>query len=115
MLKQCDSSTMELVADLDNSTRLIKGRMAHLTEAIESVNAQIQNEDEVALATYYATNYESLKRTCLMDSDLPQIKDIPEKVSFQAKLDMTSLDQFLQDMESVQVCLENFQVANPAD
>ena len=62
---------MELVADLDNSTRLIKGRMAHLSEAIESVNSQIQNEDEVALATYYATNYESLKRTCLMDSDLP--------------------------------------------
>ena len=62
----------------------------------------------MALSTYFANNYENMKRTCLMDSDLPQIKEIPEKVSFQAKLDMTSLDQFLRDMESVQICLENF-------
>lgn len=46
----------------------------------------------MALSTYFANNYENMKRTCLMDSDLPQIKEIPEKVSFQAKLDMTSLD-----------------------
>jgi len=42
-----------------------------------------------------------------MDSDLPQIKEIPDKVNFQAKLDMTSLDQFLRDMESVQICLDS--------
>lgn len=41
MIKQCDASTMELVADLDNSTRLIKGRIAHLSEAIDSINSQI--------------------------------------------------------------------------
>ena len=39
MIKQCDASTMEIVAELDNSTRLIKGRMAHLSEAIENINA----------------------------------------------------------------------------
>ena len=39
MLKCCDLSTMELVADLDNSTRLIKGRIAHLSEAVESINS----------------------------------------------------------------------------
>lgn len=71
LLKQCDASTMELVADMDNSTRLIKGRIAHLGEAIDSINSQIQQEDEVVLATFYANNYENLKRTCLMDSDLP--------------------------------------------
>ena len=70
-------------------------------------------EDDVQLATFYAQEYDSLKRTCLMDSDLPQIKDIPDKVNFQAKLDMTTLDQFLKGMESIQVCLENFQGAAP--
>ena len=67
----------------------------------------------MALSTYFACNYENMKRTCLMDSDLPQIKEIPEKVCFQAKLDMTSLDQFLRDMEAVQICLENFQIGGP--
>ena len=62
---------MELVAELDGSTRLLKGRMAHLGEAIDSINSQIMHEDDVQLATFYAQEYDSLKRTCLMDSDLP--------------------------------------------
>ena len=112
LLKQCDAQAMEHVAEMDGSTRLIKGRMAHLGEAIDSINQQIQQEDEVSLASFYAQNYVSLKRTCLMDSDLPQIKEIPEKVSLQAKMDMSSLDQFLRDMESIQLCLESFQLNN---
>ena len=100
-MNQCDSSAMELVAELDSSTRLIKGRMAHLEDAVDSIQNHVKQEDDVALCTFYSSNYESLKRSCLMDSDLPQIKEIPDKVNFQAKLDMTTLDQFLKDMESV--------------
>lgn len=37
MMKQCDQSVMELVAELDSSTRLIRGRMAHLGEAVNSI------------------------------------------------------------------------------
>lgn len=33
---------MELITDLDGSTRLIKGRMAHLTEAIDEIGYQVQ-------------------------------------------------------------------------
>ena len=71
MVSQCDQSAMALIADYDGSTRLIKGRMAHLNEAIDELSYQMTNEDDVAVATYFATNYENLRRTCLMDSDLP--------------------------------------------
>ena len=39
LIKQCDTSTMELVAELDGTTRLIKGRIAHLSEAVEAMNS----------------------------------------------------------------------------
>ena len=38
MMKQSDTSAMELIAELDGSTRLLKGRMAHLGEAIDSIS-----------------------------------------------------------------------------
>jgi len=59
------------VAELDGSTRLIKGRMQHLSEAVEEINVQIMQEYDVAVATYYAENYDNLSRSCLMDSELP--------------------------------------------
>lgn len=62
----------------------------------------------MALATFFAQNYESMKRSLLLDSDLPQLKELPDKVIIQAKLDMSSLDQFLKDMDSVTVCLDSF-------
>ena len=43
-----------------------------------------------------------------MDSDLPQFRDIPERVNLQPRLDTASLEQFLKEMEGIQVCLENF-------
>ena len=44
-----------------------------------------------------------------MDSDLPQLKEVNDKINIQPRLDMTSLDQFLKDMDGVQVCLENLE------
>ena len=44
-----------------------------------------------------------------MDSDLPQFRDIPERVNLQPRLDTASLEHFLKEMEAIQVCLENFQ------
>lgn len=66
--------------------------MAHLREAIEEINVQMSSDDDVAVATYFAQNYENIRRTCLMESDLPQLKEINEKVNIQPRLDMTSLD-----------------------
>lgn len=51
-----------------------------------------------------------------MDSDLPQLKEVQEKINIQPKMDMTTLDQFLKEMEAVQVCLEHLEgtLENPA-
>ena len=68
----------------------------------------IRDRDEVALCTFYAANFEGLKRSCRMDTDVPQIKELPDKVNLQPRLDMQSLDAFLKDMETVQLCLDSF-------
>lgn len=73
---------MELIAELDGATRLIKGRIDHLGDAVGKIQSQVKHEDDVSLSTFYANNYEIMKRTCLMDSDLPMLKEIPQKVSF---------------------------------
>jgi len=82
LLSQCDQGAMEIIADLDGSTRLIKGRIAHLNEAIDEINFQISNEDDVAAATYFALNIDNARRSCLMDSDLPQLRDCNDKINF---------------------------------
>ena len=41
MMKQCDASAKEIISELDGSTRLIKGRMAHLSESMEEIGSQI--------------------------------------------------------------------------
>ena len=38
LMKQCDNQATEYVADLDGSIRLIKGRMTHLGEAVDSIS-----------------------------------------------------------------------------
>ena len=81
MLAQSDQKASELLSELDGSTRLIKGRMGLLREAVEDINIQINQDDDVATASYYAENYENVHRQCLNDSDLPQIKDLPDKVN----------------------------------
>lgn len=73
---------MELIAELDGATRLLKGRMDHLSDAVGKIQSVVKNEDDVSLATFFANNYEGMKRTCLMDSDLPLIKELPERVNF---------------------------------
>ena len=55
--------------------------MGLLREAVEDINIQINQDDDVATASYYAENYENVHRQCLNDSDLPQIKDLPDKVN----------------------------------
>ena len=37
LMQQCDAGAMELIAELDGSTRMIKGRIAHLSEAIDEI------------------------------------------------------------------------------
>ena len=71
LMKQCDQTAQECIEELDSSTRLILGRIEHLGEAVETIKRNIQQEDDVLLATFYAQNYEQLKRSLLMDSDLP--------------------------------------------
>ena len=71
LMKQCDQTAQECIEELDGSTRLILGRIEHLGEAVETIKRNIQQEDDVLLATFYAQNYEQLKRSLLMDSDLP--------------------------------------------
>ena len=69
------------MAELDECTRLVKGRISHLNDAADAINREIQSEDDVSLITFHSQNYENYKRTCLMDSDLPQFREIPERVN----------------------------------
>ena len=57
------------------------------------------------MAQFYAENLEMIKRTCLIESDLPQFRDIPQKISLSAKIDMQSLNEFLKNIEQVQLCI----------
>ena len=67
------------------------------------------------MAQFYAENLEMIKRTCLIESDLPQFRDIPQKISLSAKIDMQSLNEFLKNIEQVQLCIESNQKENIQD
>ena len=40
-MQSCDQRAMELISELDGSTRMINGRMAHLREAIDEISVQM--------------------------------------------------------------------------
>ena len=74
------------------------------------IQSKVKIQDDCQLATFYALNYENLKHKCLTDPDLPQFRDLPDKLNLEAKVDMNSLDQFLHNIESVNFCLEKMGV-----
>ena len=75
--------------------------------AVDELDGKIRQNDDVLVAQFYAENLEMIKRTCLAESDLPQFRDIPQRINLSAKIDMQSLNDFLKNMEQVQVCIDN--------
>ena len=106
--QKCDDAAHEHMAELDQSQRLIKGRQSTLVGAIEDLDEKIKISDDAGLIQYYAENFETIKRTCLIESDLPQFKEMTEKVNLNAKIDTSTLDEFLKGVQSVQVCIDGF-------
>ena len=98
-MQKCDDTTNEHIAEIDHIQRLIKGRQSTLFGAVEDLDNKIKSQDESMIAAFYSENMETIKRTCLIESDLPQFKEVPEKVNLTAKIDMSSLDEFLKGIE----------------
>ncbi len=59
------------MAELEFTVKLIKGRQTTLVGAIEDLDEKIKNSDDAGLVQFYAENFETIKRTCLIDSELP--------------------------------------------
>jgi len=52
---------------------------------------------EVAyIAQYYTQNFTKIQKTCLVDSDLPQLKEMPS-----GRVDIRSLEQFLTGIDAM--------------
>ena len=83
--------------------------------AVDELDGKIRQNDDVQVAHFYAENLEMIKRTCLTESDLPQFRDIPQRINLSAKIDMQSLNEFLKNMEQVQVCIDNGPAENMQD
>ena len=67
--------------------------------AVDELDGKIRQNDDVLVAQFYSENLEMIKRTCLAESDLPQFRDIPQRINLSAKIDMQSLNEFLKNME----------------
>ena len=81
LMQKCDEEAHEHKAELDHTQRLIKGRQSTLVGAIDDLDQKIKTNDDASLVEFYAENFETIKRTCLIESDLPAFKDVPEKIN----------------------------------
>ena len=88
LMQKCDDETTEHMAELEQTQRILKGKQSALLSAVDELDSKIKQNDDVAVAVFYADNLEMIKRTCLVESDLPQFRDIPQRVNLSAKIDM---------------------------
>ena len=88
LMQKCDDEASEHMAELEQTQRILKGKQSALLSAVDELDSKIKQNDDVAVAVFYADSLEMIKRTCLMESDLPQFRDIPQRVNLSAKIDM---------------------------
>lgn len=77
MLQAYDAIGKSVVQDLEHSIRLGKGRGEQLNQKCDELSRTIKMNDPVYLAEYYTQQSEMIIKTCLTDSDLPQLKEVP--------------------------------------
>lgn len=84
----------------------MKARQNTLTDALEKISVRFKLKDECSAAQFYASNYDNIMHTCQSEPDLPHFRDLPDQINWEARVDMASLDQFLNKMEAVNFTLE---------
>lgn len=83
-----------MLSDIDASIRLVKGRCENLTQKVEELEQVTQVADPAYIAQYYTQNGDMIQKTCLMDSELPQLRAIPT-----SSVDLAALDHFLENVK----------------
>jgi hypothetical protein len=61
-----------------------------LNSKVEELTSVTKEHDPAYLAQYYTQNVELIQKTCLADSEVPQLKEIPT-----SSVDLHALDHFL--------------------
>ena len=70
-MQKCDDMAHEHMAELDHTQRIIKGRQSTLIGAVEDLDEKIKTSDDASLMHFFAENFETIKRTTVVESDLP--------------------------------------------
>ncbi len=93
------------LSEVDSYIRLINGRCVNLNSTIELIRQAIKANDEAELMTYYSNNHQKVQQSAL-ESELPQLREIPKQVNLKCEVDVQSLNQFIEDLEGL-----NLQIA----
>lgn len=90
--------------EVESYIRLISGRCVNLNSTVELIRHAIKTSDDVGLMNYYSNNQQKVLQA-VIESDLPQLKEIPKQVNLKCDIDTTSLNKFIEDLEGLQLAI----------
>ena len=90
--------------EVDSYIRLISGRCVNLSSTVDLIRHATKTNDDVGLMNYYALNQQKIQQSAL-ESDLPQLKEIPKQVNLKCDVDTSSLNRFVEDLEGLQLAI----------
>lgn len=97
MLQNADNFLERNIIELDSYVRLIGGRCLTLNQTSEQLAMTVKQSDEVQLLSYYSNQFHKLRDSTL-ESDIPQLSEIPKQVNLKCDVDTTSLNKHIEDL-----------------
>ena len=86
--------------EVDSFIRLISGRCINLNSTVELIKHAVKSNDDAGLMNYYALNHQKILQSAL-ESDLPQLREVPKQVNLKCEIDTSSLNKFISDLEGL--------------
>ena len=71
-----------------------------LNQTSEHLSQTVKSLDEAQLLAFFAANFTKLEASCL-ESDIPQLMDVPQQVKLKCQVDVTSLNKFIEDLQGI--------------
>eukprot|EP00347_Sterkiella_histriomuscorum_P002534 403367782 len=104
MMINADSFMEKNLSEVESFIRLINGRCINLNSTVDMIRHATKSSDDVGLMNYYALNHQKILQSAL-DSDLPQLKEIPKQVNLKCDVDIQSLNRFIEEIEGLQLAI----------
>ncbi len=104
MMINADQFMEKNLQEVDSFIRLINGRCINLNSTVELIKHSVKSSDECGLINYYALNHQKILQSAL-ESDLPQLKEIPKQVNLKCDIDTSSMNRFIEDLEGLSLAM----------